>query len=89
MLTFAEGDLVRCSGGCVQGSAHFTFALGRESEVVLFCVYVLPQKLLFCGPGTVSLPKLLCRDRLITEAVDFYVRSEDFFDAPKNVEEYQ
>ena len=88
MPPFAEGDLVRCGGDCVQGRTHFSFALGHELEVVLSCVELPLQNRLLGGPGCISLPELLCRDRLLTEAVGIYVRSEDFVDAPKTVAEH-
>ena len=63
---------------------HFAFVLGRESEVVIFCVKLPHQNRLLGGPGGVSLPDILRRDWLITEAIGVDVRSEGFVNAPKN-----
>ena len=61
--------------------------LGREPEVVLFCLELPTQDRLLSGPGGVHLAEILCRGRILTESVCGLVGTEDCVDPSKKVEE--
>ena len=56
--------------------------------MVLFCINIPPQGHLLSGPGGAPLAKILCRYRLLMEAVCGLVGPEDCYDAPKKVVEH-